>query len=85
MEVITVMECFYEMGVVPDKHLSWKVGRQVRDTYVQQCNKFPDKELRTKTRGGGSHCFAVYPLEFKDQIKAIITENCEVPPALEGI
>jgi hypothetical protein len=39
---------------------------------VLEHSELPDKELRGKTKGPGSHCFAVYPESFVPTIDAII-------------
>jgi hypothetical protein len=51
---------------------SWTIGAMVRDAWVLEHSELPDKELRGKTKGPGSHCFAVYPESFVPTIDAII-------------
>lgn len=59
--MITVLDVIRDLGLEPEKGLSWTVGNVVREKYKQKTGRLPKKELRPKTNGGGSHCFAVYP------------------------
>lgn len=40
---------------------TWEAGAKLRDLYLSRVGKLPEKELRPKTGGTGTHCFAVYP------------------------
>jgi hypothetical protein len=50
----------------------WSAGNDARQLYWQRFSKEPPKELRTKTGGGGSHCFAIYPDAWFDDLERII-------------
>lgn len=60
----TVIDLLLQMGIAPEAPLSWEIGAIVREAYRAQYGRLPDKRLRVKTCGKGSHCFAVYPDEF---------------------
>lgn len=51
---------------------SWHLGKVVMQAWVRRYGNLPDKDLRTKTHGGGSHMFAIYPKHFVPTIDAII-------------
>lgn len=73
--MITVVDVCREMGVEPVPEMMWSVGNLVRDIYVSRRGELPPKELRPKTYAdGGSHCFAVYPLDWRQMIMTLISE-----------
>jgi hypothetical protein len=72
---ITVIEVMREMGVEPAPDVSTAIGNRVRDEYEALYGVLPPKALRPKTNGGGSHCFAVYPVEMKPTIERVVREH----------
>lgn len=69
---ITIIDVMHAMGIEPTNDLTWSVGNQVRDLYESRYSALPEKDLRTKTNGTGSHCFAVYPETMRADIVKII-------------
>ena len=69
MSGITVIEVFRALGSVPSRHQSWAVGSRVAAAFRAEFDREPPKELRQKTKGAGSHCFAVYPSEWRPRIE----------------
>ena len=69
---ITIIDVMRELRIEPTPELSWSIGAAVRDYFERLYGRLPEKELRTKTSGGGSHCFAIYPQEMKSKIINII-------------
>jgi hypothetical protein len=69
---ITVPEVFRAMGLEPTPDLTWAVGAAVRDRYQERFGHLPEKKLRAKTSGTGSHCFAVYPADWREVIEECI-------------
>ncbi len=65
---ITIIDVAREMGIEINPELTWAVGAIVRDEYIAEYGESPIKDLRKKTHGAGSHCFAVYPAWWKDRI-----------------
>lgn len=71
--MITIVDVCRDLGVEPTPALTWPVGTAVRQRFEGIYGSLPYKALRGKTYGnGGSHCFAVYPEEFRREIVAII-------------
>lgn len=68
----TVIDRFYALRVEPEKHATWAVGDAVMHKYVDEYGCQPPKVLRPKTNDGGSHCFAIYPVEWVSVIDGII-------------
>lgn len=73
----SVIEVMQSMGIKPNKQLSWTVGSTTRAKWEKTYGRLPDKELRPKTNGNGSHCFAVYPGWFKKEIKRIVKQQLQ--------
>lgn len=71
--MITIIDVFKAMGLEPSSELTWSVGAAVRDRYQEAHGKLPEKELRAKTSGAGSHCFAVYPENWRHVIEDCIS------------
>jgi len=67
----TIQECRYQ-GALPTQRVAWLIGAKVRDAYVDTYGTLPPKALRQKTTGPGSHCFALYPDEFRPIAARII-------------
>ena len=77
--MITVMQVFKDLGIFPDKKISWAVGATMASRYKMLYGVLPHKELHKKTSGSGSHCFAVYPDSWAGTIAdAIATCECEM-------
>lgn len=72
MARLTVIEVMRGMGIEPTSELSWSIGSAVRDEYERTYGSAPVKALRPMTSGPGTHCFALYPMEFLPSIRAII-------------
>lgn len=71
---ITIIDVCRQEKVEPVPALTWAVGARVAALYERRYGRLPSKDLRTKTSGTGSHCFAVYPLRMRDEIAKIIRE-----------
>jgi hypothetical protein len=71
---ITVIDVMCDLGVAITPDLSWSVGSMVRQQWLRETGQLPDKVLRPKTdpESGGTHCFAVYPSEWRGRIAHII-------------
>lgn len=72
MPGITVIDVCRAMGVEPEKSMTWAVGSALQRRYEEIFERQPPKELRPKTNGGGSHCFAVYPETWRITIESLI-------------
>lgn len=72
-DFITVVDVFKAMGLSPTVQMTWAVGAAVRDRYQERFGHLPEKVLRTKTSGSGSHCFAVYPPSWRPVIVECIS------------
>jgi hypothetical protein len=72
IEGITVIDVCRALQVEPDPPLTWSVGNLVRGMWERQYGALPEKDLRRKTAGGGSHCFAIYPYTWRDAIARVI-------------
>ncbi len=76
--MITVIDVCRRIGIEPTSSLTWAVGAIVRDIYERRYGCLPEKDLRTKTNGPGSHCFAIYPESFASIIECEIRrQDCE--------
>jgi len=71
---ITVVSVMKELGFRLQKEVTWAIGGRVRDIYAKQYGHLPPKELRNKTSGVGTHCFAIYPDNMRSTIEDIIRE-----------
>lgn len=72
MARITVPDVLRELRLEPDNRLAWAAGRAARVAWEREYGELPRKELRQKTNGGGSHCFATYPTSWRPKIVAIV-------------
>lgn len=75
MPLISVMDVFRELKVEPEPKLAWAVGGAVRRIWEERHGSLPEKQLRRKTSGGGSHCFAVYPDSMRAEIVGVIRSH----------
>lgn len=71
-EGITIIDVAKAMGVELTNEQAWGIGAAVRDAYREQHGELPPKHLRPKTKGVGSHCFAIYPESWVHRIRAAI-------------
>lgn len=69
---ITIVEVARDIDVEMTNREAWSIGAAVRTAYENRTGYLPDKELRQKTAGGGTHCFAVYPPTMRKEIEKII-------------
>jgi hypothetical protein len=69
---VTIPEIARSMGVELKNEDAWAIGSAMARTYQQENGTEVPKALRSKTRGHGSHCFAVYPLSYVPRIRAAI-------------
>lgn len=83
MEGITVPQLLKELRVEADHRLSTSIGARAAAAYEKQFGRLPTKDLRPKTSGGGTHCHAIYPPGFRDQLVAIIRAH-ETEDARQG-
>jgi hypothetical protein len=72
-DTVTIIDVARFMGVELPKEIAWEVGTAVANAYRTQHQRQPPKDLRKKTSGAGSHCFAVYPRSFVPLIVDAIT------------
>lgn len=68
----SIVELAREMGVELGKEQAWSIGGCVSAQFEADYGHLPMKELRPKTNGPGSHCFAVYPAPYHDRIRSMI-------------
>jgi hypothetical protein len=80
---ITVIDVMREERVDITPSLSWAVGEETRDLWFSIHGELPPKELREKTNGKGTHCFAVYPDAMRPHIVRIIRKH-QTEPARQG-
>jgi hypothetical protein len=72
---ITVPDVARQLHVKLDPGAATSIGAEVRDIYERRFGLAPKKDLFDKTNGGGSHCFAHYPANMRDQIAKIIQRH----------
>ena len=70
----TVIDLLRERGVRPHKRVTWGLGVAIREAWRQTQGAPPEKVLREKTSGRGSHCLAVYPEWFRSHGQAVVDE-----------
>lgn len=66
--MITVPQVCRDMGLETDKNVMWSVGDIMQKRYADKFGHQPNKDNRPKTNGRGSHCFALYPEEWREDI-----------------
>jgi len=69
---VTVTERIKALGYESNKVLAWRVGAAIRNKWEALTGALPEKGLRPKTSGMGSHCMAVYPPKWGADIDATI-------------
>jgi hypothetical protein len=72
---LTVVDVCRDLRIEPTPSLTWAVGAVVRDIYEQRYGCLPEKDLRNKTNGPGTHCFAIYPESMRAEIAAVIRHH----------
>ena len=70
--MITIIQVAKSIGVELDNATAWSIGSEMASAYANEFGEQPPKELRPKTSGGGTHCFAVYPTSWKSKIISAI-------------
>jgi hypothetical protein len=70
----TVIDVIRHLGYEVENDLSWTAGALLREAWFQKTGELPEKRLRKKTSGYGSHCFAVYPCRFQKEALVIVTK-----------
>lgn len=73
--MVTIIEVARSMNVELSRDAAWSIGAVMAKRWVDAHGEQPEKRLRPKTGGGGSHCFAVYPESWIEPIKAAIGEH----------
>jgi len=75
VRTFTLLDLLDEMNIEPHNELTWTLGAALRERFRELHDRLPEKELRTKRSGLGSHCFAVYPISFKPEAQKIVTAH----------
>jgi hypothetical protein len=73
----TVVDLIRTLGYEVENELSWTAGNQLRDAWIARTGELPEKRLRQKTAGKGSHCFAIYPHAFHSEALEIVRKIAE--------
>ena len=68
----TVIDRINALRVEATKRQRWMIGAMVRDRWIEVEGSLPQKVLRQKSVGQGSHCFAYYPNTFIPVIDRVI-------------
>lgn len=69
---VTVVEVAKDLGIEIDNELMWQIGTAVRVEWQRRHGTLPIKALRPKTNAHGSHCFAVYPHDWRPVISRLL-------------
>ncbi len=85
MSRITIIQVAEAMGVELDRATAWSVGSEMAALYVEEFAEQPPKELRPKTSGAGTHCFAVYPSTWEKRIRAAIERRVDMARRQQGL
>jgi hypothetical protein len=73
--MVTIIEVARSMGIELSRDTAWALGAMMARRWADTFGEQPEKRLRPKTSGGGSHCFAVYPDSWVEPIKAAIKDT----------
>jgi hypothetical protein len=73
--MFTIIDVYRRLGFEPEKESTWNAGAAMREKYKEIYGTLPPKQLRTKTCGTGSHCFAIYPDNMMELAEKIV-RNC---------
>ncbi len=68
----TVVARIAALGYASDKHLAWRCGSAAQAAWRRRNGTQPPKANTSKTRGGGNHCHARYPIAWRDELDRII-------------
>lgn len=71
----TVPELVRLLGVEASDDLHWSIGNAAQRRFAAAYGRQPPKDNFPKTNGGGSHCFAVYPDDFRPVVEELIREH----------
>ncbi len=69
---LTIIQVCRTERIEPENEMTWSVGAQVRDEWEAEMGYPPEKDLRVKTCGTGSHMFAVYPPSWYGRIAKLL-------------
>lgn len=69
---VTIIDVCRRLQIEPDKSITWPAGDEAQRRWRAEHGEEPRKELRRKTSGQGSHCFAVYPISWEPVLREII-------------
>tara|TARA_Y100000310_G_C20369726_1_gene662951 strand:- start:17 stop:313 length:297 start_codon:yes stop_codon:yes gene_type:complete len=69
---VTIPAMIAELKLKYTKRLAWAAGNLCRHRWQEMTGTLPTKELRQKTTGEGSHCFAVYPNTFRPEMRRVL-------------
>lgn len=69
---ITIPQVARAMSVELQPREAWSIGSEIATLYQRRVGAQPPKDLRPKTSGSGSHCFAVYPPAWEKTIRSVI-------------
>jgi hypothetical protein len=71
-DYFTVVDVFRDLGFEPVPDDTWQAGAMMRDLYTDYVDEPPALELRSKTNGHGTHCFAVYPPGWREKAEEVV-------------
>ena len=74
---VTVSDRIKDLGVPASNKFSWEAGSEVRNLWSSETGSLPPKSLRKKSRGGGTHSFAIYPPEWIGVIDKVILRKVD--------
>lgn len=69
---ISIHDVARDMNLVLDDRQAWKAGSLVESGWKWAVGTPPVKDLRRKKSGTGSHCFALYPPQWRERIERAI-------------
>jgi len=71
-EYFSVVDVIREASPDHARTLAWTVGRKARRLHIDRYGCPPRKALRRKSGGSGSHDFAIYPPEMRNEIREMV-------------
>jgi hypothetical protein len=80
----TTIDLLRSEGIEITPPLSWTLGTALREAYQRETGELPEKQLRRKTDGTGSHCFAIYPARFRPEALRIVRQIVKATQAEEA-
>lgn len=69
---LTIHDVAKGIGVALSDTQAWTIGSDVAAMWEHDVGAPPLKDLRTKKKGPGSHCFALYPPSWRERIENYI-------------